>query len=100
MTGAITIRSSTPADLPEMHYLAQLDGAPTPSDALLAFVDGELRVAVDRADGRAVAHPFHLTADLVELVRTRALQEQPRRGGSHGRLSSWLAPVVRGEARA
>ena len=73
MTGAITIRSSTESDVPAIRDLALLDGGGAPvGDALLAFVDGELRVAVGRADGAAVADPFHLTADVVELVRARA----------------------------
>jgi hypothetical protein len=62
-------------------------------------VDGELRVAVGRSDGRAVADPFHLTADLVKLVRARAAQERPLGPG----VSTWLArlaPAIRGEARA
>ena len=101
MTGAITIRNSTEADVPAIRDLALLDGGVAPrGDALLAFVDGELRVAVGRADGMAVADPFHLTADLVTLVRARAEQQQPRH---HHGVTSWLsrlAPAVRGEARA
>ena len=100
MTGAITIRSSAESDFPAIRDLALLDGGAAPEgDALLAFVDGELRVAVGRSDGRAVADPFHLTADLVNLVRARAAQERPLGPG----VSTWLArlgPAIRGEARA
>lgn len=100
MTGAITIRSSTDADAPAIRDLALLDGGSAPvGDALLAFVDGQLRVAVGRADGAVVADPFHLTADVVELVRARARIERPRGHGVNGWLSR-LTPAIRGEARA
>ena len=101
MTGAITIRNSTEYDVPAIRDLALLDGGSAPrGEALLAFVDGELRAAVGRADGRVVADPFHLTADLVALVRARAEQQRPPH---HHGVTSWLsrlAPAVRGEARA
>jgi hypothetical protein len=100
MTDAITIRSSTPADLSAIRDLALLDGGKAPQgDALLAFVDGELRVAVSRADGATVADPFHLTADIVKLVRTRMAQERSPTPAGPGWLSR-LVPAVRGEARA
>jgi hypothetical protein len=99
MTGAITIRSSTYADLPAIRDLALLDGGNAPGgEALLAFVDGELRVAVGR-DGAVVADPFHLTNDIVALVRAQAALDRPR---AH-RVPSWLGrltPAMRGEARA
>jgi hypothetical protein len=100
MTGAITIRSATDADAAAIRDLALLDGGRAPTgDALLAFVDGQLRVAVARADGAAVADPFHLTADIVELVRARAKLERPRGHAVPGWLGR-LAPAIRGEARA
>ncbi|HEU0023072.1 MAG TPA: hypothetical protein VFQ12_00475 [Thermoleophilaceae bacterium] len=100
MTGAITIRSSTPADVSAIRDLALLDGGRAPEgDALLAFVDGELRVAVAQADGTAVADPFHLTADIVKLVRARMAQERAYASATSGWLSR-LVPAVRGEARA
>ncbi|MBN1530112.1 MAG: hypothetical protein JW895_13705 [Thermoleophilaceae bacterium] len=100
MTGAITIRSSTEADAPAIRDLALLDGGRAPRGAsLLAFVDGRLRVAVGRADGAVVADPFHLTADIVELVRARAALERPRRRGAGAWLGR-LTPAVRREARA
>ena len=101
MTGAITIRGSTEADVPAIRDLALLDGGLAPQgDTLLAFVDGELRVAVGRLDGVVVADPFHLTGDIVTLVRARAAQQQPRH---HHGVSGWLsrlAPAIRGEASA
>ena len=61
MNGAITIRRSTPSDGAAITRLAALDDRPAPrGDALLAFVDGELRAAVPLERGSAVADPFHL----------------------------------------
>jgi hypothetical protein len=78
MRDAIMIRHSTDADRDALDRLAQLDGRSVPSGAsLLAYVDGELRAAVplDRR-AQAVADPFHLTGDVVELLRLRATQEK------------------------
>ena len=101
MTGAITIRGATFEDAQAVRDLTLLDGGEAPQGKiLLAFVDGELRAAVGRDDGRVVADPFHLTNDLVELVRMRLAQDRPRR---RLRLRPWrgrLAPAMRGEARA
>jgi hypothetical protein len=100
MTGEITIRSSTPADASAIRDLALLDGGRAPHGAaLLAYVDGQLRVAVGKGDGAAVSDPFHLTADLVSLVRERMAQERRRERPAHGLLAR-LAPLTRSEARA
>jgi len=100
MTGSITIRSSTDADAAAIRDLALLDGGLAPrGEALLAYVDGQLRVAVGRSDGAVVADPFHLTADVVELVRARARLERPRGHGVPGWLSR-MTPTIRKEARA
>jgi hypothetical protein len=77
MNDSITIRRSTEDDRAAIVRLAQLDDREAPSgDSLLAYVDGELRAAVSlRPRGGSVAHPFHLTGDVVELLRLRATQE-------------------------
>jgi hypothetical protein len=76
MREQITIRRSTQADEAEIRRLALLDDRAAPSgDAMLAFVDGELRAAMPLA-GRSgvnghngvVADPFHRTADLVGML--------------------------------
>jgi hypothetical protein len=99
MTGAITIRRSTVADGPEIVRLAELDSRAAPKgEALLALVDGELLAAVGVADGHAVADPFELTADVVELLRMRAVQERDGgRAGGPAALLSKLVPAWRGE---
>jgi hypothetical protein len=76
MTEAITIRLSSAADAAPLAELAELDGRRAPAgDALLAYVDGELRAAVGIVDGRVVADPFHLTDHVVRLLLLRAAQE-------------------------
>jgi hypothetical protein len=78
MNDTIMIRRSTEADRAAIRRLAQLDDRDTPQgESLLAYVDGELRAAVSlRRRGGAVADPFHLTGDVVQLLRLRAEQEQ------------------------
>jgi hypothetical protein len=76
---AITIRQSTDADRKALLRLAELDEAPEPTGAaLLAFVGGELRAALPLERGSAVADPFHLTGDVIDLLRLRARQETER----------------------
>jgi hypothetical protein len=47
---------------------------------LVAEVDGQALAAISLADGAVIADPFHLTGDLVALLRVRAaqLQAQPQ----------------------
>lgn len=76
MTEPITITRSSEADSQKLERLAALDERRAPvGPALLAYVDGELRAAVGLEDGRAVADPFHPTAELVEILRFQARQE-------------------------
>jgi hypothetical protein len=79
-TASITIRPAYADDDAVLRRLAALDSAPVPSrPALLAEVDGEARAALSLTTGAAVADPFHLTQDLVELLRTRAQATPERR---------------------
>jgi len=73
MTTPIHIRAARPEDELDLIRLAALDSAPAPRGrALVAVVDGAIVAALDLEAGRAIADPFRLTADLVELLRTRA----------------------------
>lgn len=76
--GSITIRHSSEVDPAELERLAQLDDARVPAGAsLLAYVGGELRAALPlKGRDRALADPFHLTGDVIELLRLRARQER------------------------
>ena len=86
----ITIRISTEADSARLHELAELDGHAAPKgEAVLAEANGRLVAAVGVADGVAVADPFVLTSDTLEVLRVRAEQERERtlgRGPLLGRL--------------
>jgi hypothetical protein len=81
MNHPITIRRSTAGDAAAVARIAALDSARAPEgDALLAFVGGELRAVLPLDDGRALADPFHRTAELVELLRYSVERERaPRR---------------------
>ena len=73
----ITIRHATEVDAAALARLAQLDGQRVPAgDSLLAYVGEELRAAVPLKGNAALADPFHLTRDVVELLRLRARQER------------------------
>jgi hypothetical protein len=79
MKGAITIRQAGGEDRDELFRLAELEGRPAPrGEALIAYEDGEARAALALSDGSALADPFHLTEDLVSLLRLRAVQEGAR----------------------
>ena len=79
MTEDITIIHSTEDDSQSLWRLAALDDRSAPkSPALLAYVGGELRAAVSLVDGRTVADPFHLTAELVEILKFQARKEVQR----------------------
>ena len=76
MTEPITITHSTDENNKELWRLAALDDRRAPNGpALLAYVGGELRAAVGIVDGRAVADPFHRTAELVEILQFQARKE-------------------------
>jgi hypothetical protein len=73
----ITITHSVDQDEDAIRRLALLDDRRPPhGPALLAYVGGELRAAVGLLDGQVVADPFHLTADIVELLRAEARFEE------------------------
>jgi hypothetical protein len=69
-TAPITIRPARDVDTAALRRLAALDSSvPLTGDALVAEEGGELRAAVSVTDERAIADPFHRTADLVSLLR-------------------------------
>jgi hypothetical protein len=75
--GTITIRHSSEVDRVSLARLAQLDDQDVPSgEALLAYVGEELRAAMPLRGRRVIADPFHLTGDVIELLRFRARQER------------------------
>lgn len=86
---AVVLRSAGHADGAALRALAALDdAAPLSGAVLVAEQGGALRAAISLHSGRAVADPFHRTADLVALLRARAdlLAGEPRRGRRAMRL--------------
>ena len=73
-TDHLIIRRATPGDATALQRLAALDSrAPLPGDVLLAESGGHPLAALSLATGAAEADPFTPTADVVELLRRRAL---------------------------
>lgn len=71
----VTLRFAAAADADRLRRLAELDSAAPPSGrALVAEIDGRLRAALPLDGGPAISDPFHRGAELVELLRLRALQ--------------------------
>ncbi len=83
---SITIRPAEAGDAAALRRLAALDSAEADfGPTLLAEVDGAPAAAIDLADGRVVADPFRLTADLVALLdlrRRRLVDETATTGGT------------------
>jgi hypothetical protein len=74
-SSGVTLRRSGPADAPALHTLALLDSAPDlHGPALVAIIDGDLRAALPLDGGAPIANPFHRTAEILELLRSRASQ--------------------------
>ena len=81
--GEVSIRRAASGDREALATLARLDGASPPGgdEYLLAVEDGVLRAARPIAGGRAIADPFHPTADLVAMLELRAAR-MGRDGGA------------------
>jgi hypothetical protein len=76
----VTLRDAAGDDLRELERLAQLDSAPLPAGPIvIAQVEDEVRAAYSLSEQRAIADPFHRTAELVELLRLHARQRDGNR---------------------
>ena len=85
---SVVLRRADSQDSAALVRLAQLDGAPRPSSAMLvAERDDEIVAALPFYGGRAIADPFLPTAELVELLRARV------------QLLAAAAPSGRGQRR-
>lgn len=85
----VVLRTARPQDGPALRRLAALDdAAPLAGAVLVAEQSCELRAALSLHSGRAIADPFHPTADLVALLRARAalLSDAADSGHRVGRL--------------
>lgn len=96
---SVTLRLASTSDEKSLARLAELDSAgPQQRPVLVAELDGQLLAALSLSDGRAVANPFHPTADLVDLLRARAQHIRAQSPTKRcGRLRSWarLCPPTR-----
>ena len=83
----VTVRFGVPDDVGELKRLAELDSAVRPADPLLIGERaGQPIAALSLADGAIVANPFVASADVVALLRLRALQlRRAQPGGRHAR---------------
>jgi hypothetical protein len=73
---SITIRHAGPDDVEAIARLAQLDAKRTPSgEVLVALAGGAPIAALGVEEDLAVADPFSLSSEAVELLRLRAAQE-------------------------
>ena len=98
-TSAITLRASRD-DARELHRLAALDSAAPLTGAILAGEqDGELRAAIALGSRRVIADPFHPTAELVELLETRAAQIHPPEATRGARVRARLRGIAGGRPR-
>ena len=76
----LVLRRATAEDEPALARLARLDSAPRPSgEMLVAEVEDRIVAAVPFAGGRAIADPFHPTADVVALLQARVELISPQR---------------------
>lgn len=81
---AVVLRRARTTDGPALARLAALDDThPLAGEAFLAEQDGQLRAAISLHSGRAIADPFHHTADLVALLRARAALLSSGAGRGH-----------------
>ena len=85
---SVTIRRAGSYDDPTIARLAELDSAPSLIGlSLIAERNGTPVAACHIASGRVVANPFEPTADLVELLETRARALRHEDDGRGRRLS-------------
>ena len=77
---SITIRQSTPSDHDAIERVAALDSGHAPvGRSLVALEDGSVRAVLPLDGSRALADPFHHTAELVELLRVASMPARRRR---------------------
>ena len=92
---ALRLRPADAHDGASLRRLAALDSArPLRGEVLVAEADDVVVAALSLDDGRTVADPMRPTAEVVDLLRTRATLTRPAgsRAGALGRLSR-LAPA-------
>jgi hypothetical protein len=77
----VVVRHAVDADERALAQLAALDSArPLRGPALVAEADARVLAALPLGSGRAIAHPFEPTADLVAMLEVRRAQLGARDG--------------------
>jgi len=102
MIDGVNVRLMRPEDRAGLCRLAALDSGPIPFGAwLVAEVEGELWAAMPLHGGRALADPFHHTADLVSLLEMRAgqMRADSHSGPSVRAALRWLVRRGEGDGR-
>ena len=80
---SLTVRTASDADAYALAQLAAVDSStPLAGRTLVAELGSEPVAAISIDDGTVVADPFRPTAEIVEMLRLRVAQLQPRRGVS------------------
>jgi hypothetical protein len=75
MDGHLTLRIAEPADSASLVRLAELDSRRlAPGPHLIAERDGNIDAAISLSNGELAADPFKRTAELCELLQSRARQ--------------------------
>jgi hypothetical protein len=88
---SVLIRAARGSDGLALARLAELDSAAVPAGELIvAEADGALVAARSLSTGRAIADPFHPTADVLELLAVRAATMAAREAGG-GRIRGLAA---------
>ena len=99
---SISLRLARPEDRPAVRRVAERDSAFLPVEPLLIAVTAEgVRAAISLSDGRVIADPFARTAELVELLRSRAGQiaRAARRPQSSGWRTTGLRAALASSSR-
>jgi hypothetical protein len=92
---AYVIRQATIDDQAVLERLAGLDSQqPLRGPALIGEIDGTPAAAISMADGRVVADPFKLTAQLVPvlMMRRRSLQAFAAQPSLRSRVKIGMRP--------
>ena len=84
MLNELVLRADRPTDEQALRRLAALDSVrPIKGRALLAEVDGRPIAAIGIDDGKVVADPFERTAEVVELLKVRAVPAEAKADSRH-----------------
>ncbi|MEA2365332.1 MAG: hypothetical protein QOE69_2013 [Thermoleophilaceae bacterium] len=97
----VTVRRSHSGDESALARLAALDSTSPPrGPALVAEADSRVLAALPLGSGRAIADPFHRTAELVDLLELRRMQIEAADGAGVPRWRGLRRLLRRGLSHA